>query len=48
MQDLNNTDFSKSDAVMGRTISALIKIGWTEKQVKERAEAIKIAISSVL
>ena len=48
MQDLNNTDFSKSDAVMGKTLSSLIKIGWTEKQVKERAEAMKKAISSVL
>ena len=48
MQDLNNTDFSKSDAVMGRTISTLIKIGWTEKQVRERAEAMKNAIASVL
>lgn len=48
MQDLNNTDFSKSHAVMGRTLSSLIKLGWTEKQVKERAEAMKAAISSVL
>tara|TARA_R110000823_G_scaffold227834_2_gene355075 strand:- start:42826 stop:44019 length:1194 start_codon:yes stop_codon:yes gene_type:complete len=48
MQDLNNTDFSKSDAVMGRTISSLVKIGWTEKQVKDRAEAMKNAIASVL
>ena len=48
MQDLNNTDFSKSDAVMGRTISSLIKIGWSEKQVRDRAEAMKNAIASVL
>jgi 8-amino-3,8-dideoxy-alpha-D-manno-octulosonate transaminase len=48
MQDLNNTDFSKSDAIMGRTISSLIKIGWTPKQVKERAEAMKSAILSTL
>lgn len=48
MQDLNSTDFSKSDAVMGRTISSLIKIGWTEEQVKKRAEAMKKAIISVL
>lgn len=48
MQDLNNTDFSKSDAVIGRTLSSLIKIGWTEKQVKERAVAMQKAISSVL
>ena len=47
MQDLNNTDFSKSDAIMGRTISSLIKIGWTEKQIRERAEAMKNAIASV-
>lgn len=48
MQDLNNTDFSKSDAVMGRTISSLIKIGWTEEQVKERAQKMHNAIVSVL
>lgn len=48
MQDLNNTDFSKSDAIMGRTLSALVKIGWTEKQVRDRAEAMKKAIASVL
>lgn len=48
MQDLNNTDFSKSDAVMSRTISALVKIGWTEAQVKERAEKMRNAIASVL
>jgi 8-amino-3,8-dideoxy-alpha-D-manno-octulosonate transaminase len=48
MQDLNNTDFSKSDAIMGRTISSLIKIGLTQKQVKERAEAMKSAILSTL
>jgi 8-amino-3,8-dideoxy-alpha-D-manno-octulosonate transaminase len=48
MQDLNNTDFSKSNAIMGRTISSLIKIGWTEKQVRDRAEAMKKAIASVL
>lgn len=48
MQDLNNTDFSKSHAVMSRTISSLIKIGWTEKEVQKRAEAMKQAIISVL
>lgn len=48
MQDINNTDFSKSDAIMGRTISSLIKIGWTEEQVKERAQKMRNAIVSVL
>jgi 8-amino-3,8-dideoxy-alpha-D-manno-octulosonate transaminase len=47
MQDLNNTDFSKSDAIMGRTISILVKIGWNDKEVKERAAKIKDAVASV-
>jgi len=48
MQDLNNTDFSKSDAWMSRTISTLIKIGWTDEQIRERAEKIKKVVSDVL
>ena len=48
MQVLNNTDFSKSHAVMSRTISSLIKIGWSEKDVKKRAELMRNAILSVL
>ena len=48
MQDLNSADFSKSDAWMGRTVSSLVKIGWTEVQIKDRAEAMKKAIESVL
>lgn len=48
MQDLNNTDFSKSDAIMGRTISILVKIGWSEKEVKDRAAKIQEAVASVL
>ena len=48
MQDLNNTDFSQSDFWMGRTISVLIKIGWTEAQVIERAEKVRNSISSVI
>ncbi len=48
LEKLNTTDFSKSDAVMNRTISSLIKIGWTETEVKERAEKMKRAIESVL
>lgn len=48
LEKLNTTDFSKSDAVMSRTISSLVKIGWTETEVKERAEKMKKAIVSVL
>jgi len=48
MQQLNQTDFSKSDAWMGRTISSLVKVGWTETEVKARAAAMVAAIKSVL
>ena len=48
LKKLNNTDFSKSDAIMSRTISSLIKFGWSENEVRERALNIKNAISSVL
>ncbi len=48
MQDLNNTNFSQSDAIMGRTISSLVKLSWTEEQVHERAQKMVKAIESVL
>ena len=48
IQDLNTADFSKSDAWMSRTISALVKIGWSEAEVYERAEAMKETITKVL
>jgi 8-amino-3,8-dideoxy-alpha-D-manno-octulosonate transaminase len=38
IQDFSKTDFSKSDAWMGRTISSLVKVGWTAAQVEERAQ----------
>jgi len=48
LEKLNDTDFSKSDAVMSRTISSLVKIGWTEDQVKERSENMEKAIRTIL
>jgi 8-amino-3,8-dideoxy-alpha-D-manno-octulosonate transaminase len=48
MQNLNKTDFSKSNAIMSRTISSLIKIGWTEFEVRERAEKMKNTLKKVL
>lgn len=48
MQDLNHTDFSKSDAWMSRTISSLVKIGWTEDEVRQRAVSMKKALESIL
>lgn len=48
IQDLNHTDFSKSDAWMSRTISSLVKIGWSEAQVKDRAKKMVEVLSLIL
>ncbi|MAN59573.1 MAG: L-glutamine--2-deoxy-scyllo-inosose aminotransferase KanB [Flavobacteriaceae bacterium] len=48
MQNLNQTDFSKSDHWMGRTISSLVKIGWSEAEVRDRAGKMKQAIEKAL
>jgi len=48
MQDLNSADFSKSDFWMGRTISCLIKLSWTEEEVHARAEKMVHLISQIL
>ena len=48
IQDLNKADFSKSDAWMSRAISSLIKIGWTEAQVRARAEKMSNIIKKML
>ncbi len=48
LKKLNDTDFSKSDAIMSRTISSLIKIGWSEADIISRAWKMKKAIESVL
>ncbi|WP_062058962.1 DegT/DnrJ/EryC1/StrS family aminotransferase [Aquimarina longa] len=44
----NNKTFHNSDIWMGRTISCLIKLNWTEKEVEERASKMKEAIQSIL
>ncbi|MFY0602621.1 MAG: DegT/DnrJ/EryC1/StrS family aminotransferase [Flavobacteriaceae bacterium] len=48
MQDLHTADFSQSDDFISRNISCLIKLSWTEADVKERAEKMVAAIKSVL
>ncbi|RKQ42812.1 8-amino-3,8-dideoxy-alpha-D-manno-octulosonate transaminase [Roseivirga pacifica] len=45
-QDFNN--FKQSDDIMGRTISSLINLNWTEEQAKERAQKMAETIQSVL
>lgn len=51
VQAIEETDFNsfaQSDAVMGRTISSLINLNWTEEQAKERASKMAETIQSVL
>ncbi|HET8810153.1 MAG TPA: DegT/DnrJ/EryC1/StrS family aminotransferase [Flavobacteriaceae bacterium] len=48
LQDFEKADFSQSDLWVGRTISCLIKVGWTASEMQERAEKITNAIKSVL
>lgn len=38
LQDFYTVDFSLSDHWIGRTISCLIKLGWSEEEVKQRAK----------
>jgi len=44
----NNRSFDSSDIWMGKTISCLIKVGWSEIEVKERASKMVEALQSVL
>lgn len=48
MPDYSKTDFSKSDQWVSRTISCLIKLGWTDEEVKSRAAKMVKAIQSIL
>ncbi len=44
----NKTSYPASDAWMSCTVSCLIKLSWTEEQVKERALKMTEAVKSVL
>lgn len=51
VQAIEETDFDsfeQSDAIMGRTISSLINLNWTEEQAQERAQKMAETIQSVL
>ncbi len=45
---LQTTDFSASDAIMGRCISTAISLGWTEEQIKDKGEKMVAAIQKIL
>ncbi len=46
LPDYANADFSASDHWVGRTISCLIKLGWSEKEMEERAKKMVEVIQS--
>ncbi len=48
LPDYKKSDFSASDHWVGRTISCLIKLGWTEEEVDQRAIKMAEVIKSVL
>ncbi|MDO1514467.1 DegT/DnrJ/EryC1/StrS family aminotransferase [Maribacter confluentis] len=48
LPDYTKADFSKSDVWVGRNISCLIKLSWTEEQVKERADKMKDVLTGLL
>lgn len=48
LPDYSKSDFSASDHWVGRTISCLIKLSWTEEEVKARAEKMHDTILSIL
>lgn len=48
LPDYSKADFSNSDHWMGRTISCLIKLSWTEQEVVERAQKMVQAIQGAI
>jgi 8-amino-3,8-dideoxy-alpha-D-manno-octulosonate transaminase len=45
---LKNKDFSKSDHFIGRNISCLIKLSWSEEETHQRAETMANCIKKVI
>ena len=48
LQDFSKTDFSQSNHWMGRTISCLVKLGWSEEATNERAQKMQEVIQELL
>jgi 8-amino-3,8-dideoxy-alpha-D-manno-octulosonate transaminase len=44
---LNNKEFPQSDHYIGRNISCLIKLSWTEKEIRERAKKMAAIIKEI-
>ena len=48
LQNINEQKFPQSDDLISRNISCLIKLSWTEEEVKDRASRMVQAIKSIL
>ncbi|MEC7265557.1 MAG: DegT/DnrJ/EryC1/StrS family aminotransferase, partial [Bacteroidota bacterium] len=48
LPDYSQSDFSTSDHWMGRTISCLIKLSWSEKEMEERASKMVSTMQDTL
>jgi len=48
LQRINDQKFPQSDDLISRNISCLIKLSWTEEEVKDRASRMAQAIKSIL
>ncbi len=48
LQDFSTTNFSASDHWVGRNISCLIKLSWTQEEVAQRATKMKKTISEIV
>ena len=48
MDRLKDQSFPQSDDLISRNISCLIKLSWTEEEVKDRASRMAAAIKSIL
>lgn len=47
LQDFSKTDFSQSDHWVSRNISCLIKLSWSEEEVRERARKMALVMQKV-
>jgi len=48
LPDYENTDYSKSDAIISRTISIAISMAWTEEQLQNHTQNLKEVLEKVL
>ena len=48
LEYIKTKSFEKSDYFIGRNLSCLIKLSWTEDETKERAKKMVEVIKSVL